>query len=143
MFKRSVKICDFFSIKCSRCIYVSMYIDAHKYVALRTPGIFISWIRVYKFIYLLIQTDDVFVSKQNRNPYQFTRAKKAQLLIVFQMKPCRWPLDLLTLKQVRQTIWIFRSSCFFILIDKRMSGLLWSNILAVYKAINHHGPLHN
>lgn len=40
-----------------------MYIDAHKYVALRTPGIFISWIRVYKFIYLLIQTDDVFETK--------------------------------------------------------------------------------
>lgn len=45
------------------------------YVALRTLGIFISWIRVYQFIYLLIQTDDVFVSKQNQ-PLSVQEGKK-------------------------------------------------------------------
>lgn len=52
------------------------------YVALRTLGIFISWIRVFKFIYLLTQTDDIFVSKQNRSPYQFRRIKKTQKLLI-------------------------------------------------------------
>lgn len=45
------------------------------YVALRTLGIFISWIRVYQFIYLLIQTDDVFMSKQNQ-PLSVQEGKK-------------------------------------------------------------------
>lgn len=60
-----------------------MYIDAHKYVALRTLGIFISWIRVYKFIYLLIQTDDGFRVQTKPPSLSVHEGKKdSKLLIV-------------------------------------------------------------